>query len=269
MPSATELLPTLAYLRTLIVNVYFVGRPGHEHDWVLVDTGIPHASAIQEAARERFGPDAVPSAIILTHGHFDHVGSIETLLEDWNVPVYAHPAELPYLTGDLHYPPPDPWVGGLMALSSPLFPRGPIDIRPNILALPADGSLPGMPGWRWIHTPGHTPGHVSLFHDTDATLLAGDAFVTTKQESAYAVATQKKEVHGPPQYFTPDWQAARQSVAALAALRPQLAATGHGVPMAGPAMRMQLDALVRDFDEVAVPHHGKYVHEVDESSLSA
>ena len=41
-----------------------------------------------------------------------------------------------------------------------------------------------MPGWRWVHTPGHTAGHVSLFRDADRTLIAGDAFVTTKQESA-------------------------------------------------------------------------------------
>ena len=42
----------------------------------------------------------------------------------------------------------------------------------------------------------------------DRTLIAGDAFITTKQESAYAVATQRPELHGPPMYFTPDWRSA-------------------------------------------------------------
>ena len=263
MASATQLLDDLAYLRTMIVNVFFIGEQGAAN-WTLVDTGIPHASAIRDAADDRFGKESRPQAIVLTHGHFDHIGSIHSLLDAWDVPVYAHRDELPYLTGELAYPSPDPFVGGGMALMSPLFPRGPIDIRPNVRALPDDGSVPGLPGWRWIHTPGHAPGHVSLFRDTDRTLIAGDAFVTTKQESVYAVATQKEEVHGPPQYFTPDWEAARLSVRRLADLRPTLAATGHGVPMAGQELLTQLDDLAANFDLLAIPDHGKYVTEDEE-----
>src|ERR671919_701782 len=90
----------------------------------------------------------------------------------------------------------------------------------RIRPLPVDGSIPAMPGWRWIHTPGHSPGHVSLFRDSDRTLIAGDAFVTTKQESAIAALTNRPEIHGPPAYFTPDWTASRRSVERLAALEP-------------------------------------------------
>lgn len=42
--------------------------------------------------------------MILTHGHFDHVGSIEALLERWPVPMFAHPLEFPFLTGREAYP---------------------------------------------------------------------------------------------------------------------------------------------------------------------
>ena len=83
--------------------------------------------------------------------------------------------------------------------------------------------------------------------------------MTTKQESAYAILRQEQEVHGPPSYFTPDWPAARRSVEALAALRPSLAATGHGTPMGGEELTRQLDALAANFDELAVPDHGRYV----------
>ncbi|CAN5605483.1 MBL fold metallo-hydrolase [soil metagenome] len=252
----------LAYLRTAIVNVFFYGRAdAGDRAWVLIDAGLyGTAHQIASAAEERFGTGNRPAAIVVTHGHFDHVGALKELAETWDVPVYAHALELPYLTGRSSYPPPDPTVGGgAMAALSFLYPRGPIDLGERVRALPEDGSVPGMPGWRWIHTPGHTAGHVAFFRDEDRTLIAGDAFVTTKQESALSVMAQRAEVHGPPAYYTPDWGAARRSVEQLAALEPRVAATGHGPPLEGEAMLHQLRVLARDFDRLAVPESGRYV----------
>jgi hypothetical protein len=90
-------------------------------------------------------------------------------------------------------------------------------------------------------------------------LVVGDAFITTAQESAYAVATQKTEMHGPPMYFTQDFDAAKHSVDALAALEPELAITGHGMAMRGAELRQSLQELSREFYRVAVPEGGKYV----------
>ena len=125
--------------------------------------------------------------------------------------------------------------------------------------MPDDGSLPPLPGWRWIATPGHAPGHVSFWRAQDRALIVGDAFVTTAQESAYAAITQEPEMHGPPMYFTPDWDNARESVRRLAALEPELVITGHGRPMRGPGMRQALHELAREFDRVAVPKQVRYV----------
>jgi hypothetical protein len=47
----------------------------------------------------------------------------------------------------------------------------------------------------------------------------------------------------------------------LAALRPEIAATGHGTPMRGEALSCGLDDLVRSFEDIAVPDHGRYVPE--------
>lgn len=146
-----------------------------------------------------------------------------------------------------------------MSTMSRFFPNGPIDVSHRLRPLPANGSVPGMPDWRWVHTPGHAPGHVSLWREADRVLVAGDAFITTAQESAYAVLTQRPEIHGPPMYYTPDWERARQSVERLAALEPAFVISGHGPAMQGAEMRDALHALANNFDQVAVPAHGRYV----------
>jgi glyoxylase-like metal-dependent hydrolase (beta-lactamase superfamily II) len=259
-----EILPDLAYQRLAIVNIQFYGLPGAgDRQWVLIDAGVPGStSKIRDAAARRFGSDARPAAIILTHGHFDHVGALEDLAEQWDTPIYAHELEHPYLDGRSAYPPPDPTVGGgLMAALARFYPRGPINAGEQLRILPVDGSVPDMPGWRWIATPGHTAGHISLWRAADRTLIAGDAFITTRQESAFAVALQFAELHGPPMYYTPDWVAARASVEKLSALEPELVVTGHGPAMRGEAMRTALHKLANQFDQIAVPPQGRYVGE--------
>lgn len=253
-----ELLPDL-YVHTIqIANIIFYSSPDN-NGFVLIDAGMPKsAQEIIDVAEKRYGKNAKPKAIILTHGHFDHVGAIIELVEHWQVPVFAHKLELPYLTGLENYPEPDPTVdSGLVAKMSPIFPNEAIDLGESVQELPPDGTVPFMEGFKWIHTPGHTPGHVSLFRERDGALIAGDAFVTVKQESLYKVFTQEKEVNGPPKYLTPDWAAAFESVKILAALNPSVAVTGHGVPMSGEELSEGLQKLVDNFDQIALPSNKK------------
>jgi glyoxylase-like metal-dependent hydrolase (beta-lactamase superfamily II) len=253
--------PDLFCLPIQIVNVCFFGEE-EKDGWVLIDAGMPRsAGKIIEEAEQRFGKERKPAAIILTHGHFDHVGAIVELVQYWGVPVYAHRAEMPYLTGQQDYPEADPTVdGGLVTEMSPKFPNQGINLERHVKPLPEDGTVPGMDGWRWIHTPGHTPGHISLFRQEDRALIAGDAFITTKQESLWKVITQAKELHGPPAYFTTDWQAAWDSVKKLAELQPSVAITGHGVPMLGAELVEGLEKMAREFGETEIPKQGRYVH---------
>ncbi|MFL5808708.1 MAG: MBL fold metallo-hydrolase [Flavisolibacter sp.] len=257
--------PGVWRLKDIFVNVYII-QDTEATGWVMVDAGLKTtATKIRALVTELFGNGSKPRAILMTHAHFDHRGSLIELAEEWGVPVYCHHQERPYLTGLASYPPPDPSVGGgAMALLSFVYPKGPIHAEQYLRELPEDGSIEELEDWRWLHTPGHTPGHISLFREKDGVLVAGDAFVTTMQESLLAVATQKKFVCGPPKYFTPDWGAAARSVKLLAALEPNVITTGHGHAMYGDEARKELHKLSREFWKTGIPASGRYVKEAAE-----
>jgi glyoxylase-like metal-dependent hydrolase (beta-lactamase superfamily II) len=248
--------------KLLFVNVYMIAnRPGAAKGWVLVDTGLKgSAGKIIAMAEDLFGPGTRPAAIVLTHGHGDHAGGLEELLKIWNVPVYAHALELPYLTGLSSYPPADPSLSdGLMSLLSVFFPTAPINLGTKVKTIDMEEGIPELPEWKIVHTPGHTPGHISLFLPINSTLVVGDAFSTTKAESALYSFSPLKKLTGPPRYFTTNWEAAAESVRRLTALEPRTVAAGHGPVMRGRELHDELHELADNFEQLAVPAKGRYV----------
>lgn len=233
-----EIAPEVAIVPGIIANAYLVGSSA---SWWLVDAATPRDTAkIRRAAEARFGAGAKPRAILLTHGHFDHAGSAPALSDQWGVPVFAHPAELPFLTGAARYPPLDTSKPGFFSKLARFFPSTTVDLGKRVREL-----AEGIPGWEILETPGHTPGHVSFFRRSDGVLLAGDALTTMDLDSFWGTILKRPKVCRPPTPATHDWKNARLSVERLAKLKPSLIAAGHGVPMRGAADELQ--CLASDF----------------------
>jgi glyoxylase-like metal-dependent hydrolase (beta-lactamase superfamily II) len=233
-------------------NVYFV-RAGPS--WALVDTGSQGcATEILAAASTLFGSHAPPAAILLTHSHADHAGSARELTSAWGCPLHLHPDELPLARGDLaavrRYPNPlDRWLILPILRLLPLPRRDAIVAASSLadLALPFDPKRepPGLPGWRCVPSPGHTPGHVAYFRPNDRVLLTGDAIVTVDLNSLPGILFRKPCLSPPPRYVTWDWKRANDSVASLARLQPRVLAGGHGAPASGAALTADLRTLAR------------------------
>jgi glyoxylase-like metal-dependent hydrolase (beta-lactamase superfamily II) len=229
--------------------VYFV-RAGSS--WVLIDAGWARdGPRIERAAEFLFGTDPRPAAILLTHCHPDHAGSARRLARAWDCPVYLHPDELPIATGDFAAMeaaagPLDRWIVLPLMRAMGKRRREAMLARSSLgdvaRAFDPGAGVPGLPGWKAIPTPGHTPGHVSYVRPGDRVAITGDALVTLMVNSWSGLLLQRSGLSGPPWYTTWNQRAATESIGTLARLEPGVLAGGHGRPMTGPGTAARVRA---------------------------
>lgn len=180
--------------------------------WTLIDTGMPGSESAIRAYAQQAGISVTPlQAIILTHQDIDHIGSLPGFMEDAGTEsfnVYAHEDDRDTIDGKaplLKFPSErlktelDTLPDEVRIQFENIFVR---PSKPNVTRLLADGeTLPIGGGLTVIHTPGHTPGHISLYHQASKTLIAGDALVI-----------QNGELQGSSPYSTVNMQQALRSL---------------------------------------------------------
>lgn len=153
----------------------------------LVDCGIKRAPKTIVKALAHMGkhPHDV-QRIVLTHAHGDHAGGAAELLERTGVSgVTAHADDIEFLTAGIAAPahPGSPVMRVYVRVVGGGF--APVAVADSI----ADGEiLPVAGGVRVLHTPGHTPGHVSLLHETTGVLITGDAIFNMGSRMKWPVA---------------------------------------------------------------------------------
>lgn len=187
---------------------------------VLIDTGMPwHGKTILEAIdRAGFRPGDVRE-VLVTHADVDHVGGLKTIKEATGARVVVHAVEAMFLKGRWHRYPNTRHPLGLLifplfwVLSKTLFRVPPV--APELLVIDQETLDNGL---QVIHTPGHTPGHMSLYSPERRILFVGDA-----------IRNPDNRLSPPAPIFTPQGEVALESIRRLARLKDvEIACFGHG-----------------------------------------
>lgn len=193
------------------VNAYLIeGQRG----LTLVDTGHPKSAPALLAELEGGGfALGDVEQIVLTHRHADHSGGAAFILERRRVKVLAHPADIPALCGQAQ--PAKGAAASLRRLVERLwFPYRPLEVVVPVLQ---SQPLHALPHWQLLHTPGHTPGSLSLYQPTDRVLICGDAL--SNREGRLALSPAK---------YNDDQLEAGGTAQRLAQLACDVLCCGHG-----------------------------------------
>ena len=218
-----QLAPSLHRLGERMVGVYLVEESGSV---TIVDAGVPayYDELPNELAAMGRTLDDV-TALVLTHGHSDHIGFAERLRTENGVPVSVHELDAALARGEVDNPAAgsgDRKLGSLMGFLLWSARRGALRLK-NLTEVSTfgDGATLDVPGaLRVITTPGHTPGSVVLEAPSHNALLVGDAF------STYSVV---RGVSGPQiAPFSADPDEALSSLSQLDDIEAQWVLPGHG-----------------------------------------
>jgi glyoxylase-like metal-dependent hydrolase (beta-lactamase superfamily II) len=161
------------------------------------------------------------NAHALTHAHPDHQGSSHAICEQLGIPLWCGQGDVPAMEtpGGIS----NSQVPGWLNSFQKRFWTGPP--HPVARAL-VEGD--DVAGFTVLESPGHSPGHVAYWRESDRVLILGDVLNNMN------LLTAVTGLHEPPTVFTPDPARNRRSARRLAELRPALVCFGHGPPLRDP-----------------------------------
>jgi glyoxylase-like metal-dependent hydrolase (beta-lactamase superfamily II) len=214
-------------------NVYVLGS---DAALTLVDAGMAGDvdKIVAQIEEGGYDPSQLES-ILVTHVHTDHIGGVPKLVRRLGVGVMAYREEVPYLEGKENLPT-SSWLQRAMRWLGDLLPgedRG-IEVARDL----QDGeTLDLLGGLQVIHTPGHTPGSMSLYQAERGILFCGDLLFNGHP------LTGRGGLRYAPRAFSVDPEEVKQSVRELAGLQVRILCTGHGEPIVRES-RVDMEALL-------------------------
>jgi len=236
------------------VHAYLARLPD---GWMLVDGGLGTDEAwrvLEGAVLELAGGWSAIRLHVVTHMHMDHVGLAARVREASGAPVamgaldaerMAHAAADPedearYRAALLRSAgAPNDVLARLEAQRAEAAALAP-PVRVDVKLAGDGGALPGAPGWRWLWTPGHTAGHVSLHRPADGTVIAGDA-VLASITPTLGVNRQRSDPVG--DYL--------EALGRLEAAAPSMMLAGHGSPVPPERLASLRTATLEEAERVA------------------
>lgn len=185
---AVELAPGVFRIPTLGDFVNAVMLLDDDDSVTLVDSGLKRAPGRIRAALASVGRSpADVQRLVVTHAHYDHAGGAAELVDECRLPgVTAHMADAPFIEAGVSAPIDESRIAGRIytRIGAGKFAAVPVD------APVRDGDLlPVAGGLRVHHTPGHTPGHISLLHEPTGVLITGDCIFNRRSRLVWPFAT--------------------------------------------------------------------------------
>jgi glyoxylase-like metal-dependent hydrolase (beta-lactamase superfamily II)/predicted ester cyclase len=213
-----------------VMNVYLI----KDGDRVIAfDAGI---RAMTKAIASVAAGIGALDRVVLGHGHPDHRGAAPGL----GVPVFCHPDEVADATGDggEHYFDFSKLEHGFARIAMPRLLKswdgGPVEIAGTV----SEGDE--IAGFRVVHLPGHAPGLIGLWRESDRLALVSDTLYTLDPQTG-----RKGPPRVPHHAFNKDTEQARASIRKLAALEPAAVWPGHADPLVGD-VRSELERVASE-----------------------
>jgi glyoxylase-like metal-dependent hydrolase (beta-lactamase superfamily II) len=218
------------------MNLYFIEE---DEGVVQFDAAVKSMTKGVAQAAKRFGGI---NRVVLGHAHSDHRGTAPGLKERLGVPVHCHPAEVSYAEAD-NGGCPDYWRMDLIpiAWSRIIYPSlhrrwdgGPVKIDDTV----SEGDE--VAGFKVVHFPGHAPGLIGLWRESDRLALVSDTVYFI--DSIKLKRLPEGDVTVPHPVFNQDTPQAQEAVRKLASLKPATVWAGHGESLEGPDLADRLEA---------------------------